>query len=272
MRFYRLRRSCHACRAFASPKTSHNPSTGKSGCSSVAGWPNARAPLRPRDIRCAPRLPSSRASPFASNHRPEINSRSASFCAGRQRSTPGSGENVAFTSLITVAFSTFASRVAGSTSAISRRQKLDNFQPRARHQIVRSADHELQILSVRIAAAPFDTHFSPGSSFLDAALDAPSSHSFRLPPKAACLLKIHCVVWSSSVRNGSVITVRSNQKCTLVIGEVLMCRNPSSGAPMFRHRCWHHARAERHAAPPRCTHPLRFPSHLQAPRQRIGRP
>src|SRR5580704_12888668 len=45
------------------------------------------------------------------------------FCGGRQRSTPGSGENVAFTSLITVALRNWASRVAGKTSASSRRHK-----------------------------------------------------------------------------------------------------------------------------------------------------
>src|SRR5271156_1052042 len=45
------------------------------------------------------------------------------LCGGRQRSTPGAGENVALTSLITVALRNCAPRVAGKTSARSRRQR-----------------------------------------------------------------------------------------------------------------------------------------------------
>ncbi len=69
-------------------------------------------------------------------------------CAGRQRSTPGSGENVALTSLITVAFRSFASRVAGRTLGQFAPAEIDDFLTRLRHQIIRSADHKLQILAV----------------------------------------------------------------------------------------------------------------------------
>ncbi len=68
----------------------------------------------------------------------------------------------------------------------------DNFLPRARSQAVRRADDQLQILP---------------AIFL------------RSPPESCVLLNTHCVVLSSSVRNGSLITVRSNQRCTPVIGE-----------------------------------------------------
>src|SRR5713226_7013930 len=44
-------------------------------------------------------------------------------CCGRQRSTPGSGENVAAASLITVAFSNCASRAAGRAWRTSPRHK-----------------------------------------------------------------------------------------------------------------------------------------------------
>ena len=131
---------------------------------------------------------------------------------GRQRSTPGSGENVAVTSLITVAFQQlrFARRRQHVRQFAA--AQLDDFLPRARHQIVGSADHQLQILPVFAAAS------------------RPRGCSFRWTRRRAIrfirstssvLLNIHCVVWSSSVRNGSVITVRSNQKCTPVIGDVL---------------------------------------------------
>src|SRR5271154_4654617 len=41
------------------------------------------------------------------------------FCCGRQRSTPGSGENVAAVSLMTVAFTSWASRALGNARRTS---------------------------------------------------------------------------------------------------------------------------------------------------------
>src|SRR3984957_72407 len=150
-------------------------------------------------------------------------------CAGRQRSTPGSGENVAFTSLITVAFSTFASRVAGSTSANSRRQSsIISVRDRG------TRSYEALITNCKYCPSSALT-FSTRTSAATAPSLCPVGRTFEpfvsIPLESSVRLKIHCVVWSSSVRNGSVITVRSNQKCTLVIGDVLICHNPSSGAP-----------------------------------------
>ncbi len=99
-----------------------SPSNGKSACRSFAACPNsARTDSAARyPLRTAPSIVEGHPVCVQS---PERNKFSIDvFCGGRQRSTPGSGENVAFTSLMTVAFNTFASRVSGSTSAISRRR------------------------------------------------------------------------------------------------------------------------------------------------------
>src|SRR5271154_1085887 len=45
------------------------------------------------------------------------------FCCGRQRSIPGSGENVAAVSLMTVAFTNWAARDLGSTCRTSCRTR-----------------------------------------------------------------------------------------------------------------------------------------------------
>ena len=75
--------------------------------------------LPPRDSRCAPRLPWSRASPSASSRPPETGWPAPSPARGRFASVPGAAENVARTSLITCAFSSFAARAAGKNSRSS---------------------------------------------------------------------------------------------------------------------------------------------------------
>src|SRR5256885_1532379 len=129
-------------------------------------------------------------------------------CLGRQRSTPGSGQKVAAASLMTVALIRFASRALGSAFLTSFKQ--------------RSMISCRGFCSKSYEALTTNCRYWPLLAFSLVPLDSPYS---RL------LLKTHCVVVSSSVTKGSVITSRSNQKCTPVIGalfSILKFRNAAS--------------------------------------------
>ncbi len=68
-------------------------------------------------------------------------------CFGRQRSTPGSGENVAVASLMTVAFTRLASRAAGKRLTDFFQAQVDDFLPRLLQQIIGCADDQLEVLA-----------------------------------------------------------------------------------------------------------------------------
>src|ERR1700686_5709648 len=112
-------------------------------------------------------------------------------CLGRQRSTPGSGEKVAAASLMTVALIRLASREAGSAWRTSFRQ--------------RSMISCRGFCSKLYDALTTSWRYWPFVEFLV----SPFEGAYR-----AVLLKIHCVVVSSRVTNGSVMTSRSNQRRT----------------------------------------------------------
>src|SRR6266852_4752241 len=188
-----------------------NPSGSRSGWRNFRGVPATRstASAARYPLRTAPSIvagqPVAVQSPARNNPRTDVS------CFGRQRSTPGSGEKVAAASLITVAFTNCASRAAGSAWRTSLRQK--------------------SIISWR----------DFGSKSYDALITScrycPPSVLFALPfasPYNSVLLKIHCVVVSSRVTNGSFITWRSNQKCTPVMGETfILSRFASDGSLCF---------------------------------------
>src|SRR5215469_7878355 len=97
-----------------------NPSGGKSGTRYLAApWPAARAIHSA--ARCPLRTaPSIVAGQLVAVQSPARNTRGHGVAlAARYRSTPGFGAYVAFTSLITVDFSNFASRVSGKNSLSS---------------------------------------------------------------------------------------------------------------------------------------------------------
>ena len=87
------------------------------------GVPAARTRLRRQDSRCEPRLPSWQAIRWRSSPPLKTSLWMLVSCLGRQRSTPGSGENVAAASLMTVAFTRLASRAAGSAWRTSFRHR-----------------------------------------------------------------------------------------------------------------------------------------------------
>ena len=108
---------------FAWPKSSTVPRTANPVAETLAAGRTRREPPPPPDSRCARPLPSWRAIPCASNRPRETDSRPRFSAPGASGPRPARGENVALISLITVAFSSWASRVAGRTSASSRRQR-----------------------------------------------------------------------------------------------------------------------------------------------------
>src|ERR1700683_2142904 len=175
------------------------PSNGRSGCKKDFGSPKS-----PSNASAA-RYPLRTAAAIVAGHEVRVQSPARKrfstdiFCAGRQRSTPGSGENVALISLITVAFRNCASRVVGKTSASSRRHisiiSCRDFGTRSYDALITSWRYWPS------ASASEESPFCPvGRAFVPAVSGVLYSN---------VLLNTHWVVWSSSVRNGSVITVRS---------------------------------------------------------------
>src|SRR6266850_944944 len=188
-----------------------NPSGARSGCKNLRGVPFERrtASAARYPLRTAPSIvagqPVSVQSPARNNPRTEDS------CFGRQRSTPGSAENVAAASFMTVAFTNSASRAAGSACRTSSKHR--------------------SIISWRdLCSKSYD-------ALITSCRYCPPSVLFALPfvsPYNSVLLKIHCVVVSISVMNGSVITWWSNQKCTPVIGETfILSKFASDGSLCF---------------------------------------
>src|SRR6266849_6566322 len=176
-----------------------NPSGSRSGWRNFRGAPATRstASAARYPLRTAPSIvagqPVADQSPARNNPRTDVS------CFGRQRSTPGSGENVAAASLITVAFTNCASRAAGSACRTSLRQR----------SMISWRDFGNKSYDALIT----NCRYCPAVAVFAGSFESPYN---------SVLLKIHCVVVSSRVTNGSFITWRSNQKCTPVMGETFI--------------------------------------------------
>ncbi len=91
---------------------------------------------------------------------PARNTRGQMVCArGRYASTPGCGEYVAWTSLITVDFTRFASRAPGKNSRSSPDREIDDLLPRFLDQRLRRTHHQFHVaaaIALRSAFSSFD--------------------------------------------------------------------------------------------------------------------